>query len=100
MASALPAFEVRAGVHRRDPSADTPRIRPLAQLRGRDQGGRSRRAIELRRVRPHVVEPCLDVGSAQEAVPEPQSRIESYHANADADEDLVASLTGGKLRTE
>ncbi|MFL5938401.1 MAG: ATP-grasp domain-containing protein [Gaiellaceae bacterium] len=55
-------------------------------------------AAELRRLWPLVVDAGLDV-LAQEAVPGPETRIESYHAYVDPRGDVVASFTGAKLRT-
>jgi predicted ATP-grasp superfamily ATP-dependent carboligase len=53
---------------------------------------------EMRRLWPRLTESGLDV-LVQELVPGPESRIESWHAYADATGKVVASFTGKKIRT-
>jgi len=52
----------------------------------------------MRRLWPRLTESGLDV-LVQELVPGPESRIESWHAYADATGKVVASFTGKKIRT-
>lgn len=79
-------------------------LKPLTRLRSWDLLGGAGKALqidgpdELRTLWPRLTEAGMDL-LAQELVPGPETRIESYHVYVDAQGRVAGEFTGKKIRT-
>jgi D-aspartate ligase len=90
-----------SGVDLRFPLLLKPRARPMARWRPLGGGAKAVRVhspAALQELWPRVAELGVDV-LAQEFVPGPETRIESYHAYIDGEGAIVGEFTGRKIRT-
>jgi D-aspartate ligase len=79
-------------------------VKPLTRFKAWGGVGGEGKALQvdspaaLRDLWPHLVSAGLDL-LAQEMIPGPETRIESYHVYADRDGAIVGEFTGRKIRT-
>jgi D-aspartate ligase len=89
------------GIDLRFPLVLKPRARPMARWRplgGSAKAVRVETAAVLEELWPQVAQLGVDV-LAQELVPGPETRVESYHAYVDGQGEIVGEFTGRKIRT-